>query len=349
MRLRSFTARDMPSALEMVRAALGDDAIILSSQETPGGRGITVTAAIDESEEDGGFAPPLPRARPKSQQTVLQPQAPSEFTNLRLELQNILRFHNIPEMFIARMMQHATDSLLSASVGLHRMGGAKHDHDVLLQGVLEKILAAHFEFQPLSFHMPLRLMLIGTPGIGKTLTVAKLAARLAVEKRPLLVITTDNKRAGGIEQLKAFTDILGLELHTADSRASLWRLLQNAPTQGHVLIDTAGCNPYAAAEMSELVAYASLEGIEPVLTLPAGGDSLEAIDMAEAFADAPVARILPTRVDTTRRFGGLLAAAAAKRLPFCNASGSSRIIDALQPVDAGLLAQFLLKHKVNQE
>ncbi len=83
-------------------------------------------------------------------------------------------------------------------------------------------------------------MLIGPPGIGKTLTIARIAAKLTMDKQSLLVITTDNKRAGGIEQLQAFTNILGHPLKVAPSRAALAQYLKSAKKQTHVLIDTAG-------------------------------------------------------------------------------------------------------------
>ena len=107
-----------------------------------------------------------------------------------------------------------------------------------------------------------------------------------MEKHPgLAVITTDSKRAGGIEQLQAFTNILDLPLKVATSRKELARITSKRCRNMRVLIDTAGCNPYDKAEMKELKDYA-IDGIEPVLVLPAGGDSLEAIDIAEAFMRA---------------------------------------------------------------
>ncbi len=64
----------------------------------------------------------------------------------------------------------------------------------------------------------MRIMLVGPPGVGKTLTIARLAAQIAIQKHKLAVITTDNKRAGGVRQLQAFTDILELELSSADAQ-----------------------------------------------------------------------------------------------------------------------------------
>jgi flagellar biosynthesis protein FlhF len=167
-----------------------------------------------------------------------------------------------------------------------------------------------------------------------------------MQKEQVLVITTDNKRAGGVEQLQAFINILDQPLKVAASPHALAQYLKSAEKYEYVLIDTAGCNPYDKQEINELAEFSEQgKNIEPVLALPAGGDSLEAIDTVEAFMALPVRRLLVTRADTARRFGGVLAAAAAHGLAFCNASSSSSVTDPLLPLDEVLLAQLLLKYR----
>ncbi len=340
MRLRTFTAADMPSAMQMVRDELGEDAIILAS-EKHNGKSIRVTAAIDMRDETASPAPqtnghrqPLPRSEPRAD-------------NLRFDLQNVLRFHNVPELYIAKMLQRTTDADLSAAAALHRVGGS-HDEQNLYRLALEKLLGRCFAFDPLPLDSPsMRLMLVGTPGIGKTLTIAKLAARLTMDGQKLAVITTDNKRAGGIEQLQAFTNILNINLRPVSTRQELTKELNALPSGMRVLVDTAGCNHYSDSELKELKSLATLEDLDPALVMPAGGDSAEAIDMAEAFAAyMPLKRLLVTRADTARRFGGILAVAAAQNLSFCHVSSSPSIVDTLQPVNAALLAQLLLRYQL---
>jgi flagellar biosynthesis protein FlhF len=341
MRLRTFTAPSIPAAMEMVREALGENAIILSTGKH-NGVSVSITAAIDaadEMEEQQQIAVgenAAPVTRPNFNQ-------PSPTHDLRFEIQTILRFHNLPEMFVSRMVQKVSETDLTAAVALHKISGARDARHLHLLA-MEKLMAAFFAFEPLAFDNPnLRIMLMGAPGAGKTLTIAKLAARLAMDKKPLTVITTDNKRAGGIEQLKAFTDILGLELQIAPSRTELSKLIADAKSR--ILVDTAGCNPYEQEELKELEALATVGGIEPILVLPAGGDSMEAVDAIETFSAIPIKRVLVTRADTARRFGSILASAATHGLAFANASHSASIIDPLHPADATLLAELLLRYQ----
>ena len=260
----------------------------------------------------------------------------------------MLRFHNVPELFVAKLLQHVTDSDVETAVNVYTKRG-HNDPRYLHRLITERLLAGYFMFEPLDFSAKSsakRIMLVGQPGIGKTLTTAKLAARIALSKQPFTVITTDTKRAGGIEQLQAFTTILEQELLIANSRTELWKMLKSIPDDEALIIDTAGCNPFQTEEWEGLQAIATLEGIEPILVMPAGGDSLDAIDMVEIYATLPIRRLLVTRADSARRFGGILAVAAAHQLAFCDISNTPGMIDALHPASAATLAELLLRYQL---
>lgn len=348
MRMRTFTANDMPAAMAMVREALGDNAVILNTSHK--GKGpVTITAAIDEDADIPAAAPPTAKRSTPSPEKPIQ-RNNEQADQLRYDLQEVLRFHNLPELFIAKIMQLATDRELAAFQALQSISPAARDSGKLLQLGLEKLLDAYFAFQPLDFATPgSRIMLVGAPGIGKTLTIAKMAAKLVMDDKKngsgITVVTTDNKRAGGFEQLNSLTSIMGIELKAADDTKELKAILNACQPHTRVLIDTAGCNPYEPSEIKELKQLASLAGIEPVMVLPAGADSMESIDTVEAFTTLPIERLLVTRADTAKRFGGVLAAAASHKLAFCHTSNSSSIIDSLNPLGAHDLAGLLLNYK----
>jgi len=322
----------MQTAMQMVREALGDNAIILSTENKAGSRQVKIIAAIEEGGDETAQENTLNSLKNYSQ----------TISDIRFELQNILRFHNLPEILVAKLLKKITDSDLTEII----IRKNTINNDSLCKESLEKLISRNFIFEPLRFHnKDTRIMLIGIAGIGKTLTIAKLATKLAMDKQQLSVITTDTSRAGGIEQLQAFTDILGIKLKIAESRQELENILEKIQPYTRVLIDTAGCSPYDKNELGELKSISTIAGIEPVLTMPAGGDSLEAIDMLEVFRELPIKRILVTRTDATRRYGGILAAAAAHGFSFCNVSRSAGITDSVQPLDPATLAHMLLKYK----
>lgn len=326
MRLRTFTATDMPAAIEMVRAALGDEAIIVSSVTR--GKAVTVTAALEEERvQDSGFGiQAIKAARP----------SPNPAGEAWLEaLASLLRYHGVPEVLAGRLVYKARQL---------KLGGAQAIV-TLSEPLLARLLADCFRFAPLETNA--RIMLIGPPGIGKTLAIAKLAAELALGGHAPAVITTDNVRAGGMDQLAAFTNILSLPLLAAESAQELAAHLNATPRSGALLIDTAGCNPYDANECAALEILIRAGGFEPVLALPAGMDAHEAMDAARALAFPGVKRLIVTRADTSRRFGALLSAAEARGLAFAGISASARVVEPLSPFDADMLAQCLLKHRDN--
>lgn len=327
MRLRKFTAPDIASAMKMVRDDLGEDAIILRTDQLRGSN-VLVTAAIDE---DVIFGQPASRPDfvPDRSLTQTTQAPPASSVSHEEDVRRILRFNNTPEMLI--------------SLVLEKSATGKGD----VNQALTNLIRQHFEFSPLPLaSAAYRFALIGTPGIGKTLTVAKIASALKMEKQEVQLITTDTARAGGIEQLRSLADVMDVPVHVAASPKALWQHLQEMPKDCRVIIDTAGCNPYLKGEMDELNALVEVGGFEPVLALPAGMDSSEALDVAQAFTCPGIKRLLVTRLDTARRFGSLLAAAHGRRLAFCHGAASAHIPAGLKEMSPSLLAALLVQYRL---
>jgi len=319
MRLRTFNAPDMNSAMQMIRSTLGEDAVIISSDASISGNGIIVTAAAHNDEP-----------KPPSIQYLHSANFTSDA--VIADLEETLKFHSTPDYVISRLLDTARHLCLQGK-------------DKYID--MTRLTAASFQFQPFPLDQDIfNIMLVGAPGTGKTMTIAKIASQIVMDKHKPVVITTDNKRAGGVEQLSAFTTILGLKLHVADNRGELWRLLQQYSGKTRVLIDTGGVNPYNLTDLRELSEYIKLDKkIEPVLVVAAGSDSAEAGDMAEAFAPLGVKRMLVTRIDAARRYGSVLTAAHVGKLSFSYASNSSRIVGEFTDLNPSTIANMILLYK----
>ncbi len=334
MRLRTFTAPDIHEAMAQIRTALGEDAVIISTTRDPVGKGVTVTAAVESEdsitfpEED--FIPPAAAAND------FVPMPRNEEARIFIELKAILAYHSVPAA--------VTDKLLETAQMIN------FDPDSTFEGIrrtLRKTLEAGFQFLPLPLNRSgYRIMLIGAPGVGKTMTIAKMAAQMVMDKKNVTVITTDTKRAGGVEQLQAFTDILGLELKVAETRDDLRKIMQECAEDERVLIDSAGTNPYDAKELKELGEFLGIGNVEPVLTMPTGGDAQEAAFIAKAFSFTQAKRLLFTRADISRRYGSILSAAAASEYAFCNSSSSAKVIGEYRAVDADYLSSLLMQYRL---
>lgn len=200
----------------------------------------------------------------------------------------------------------------------------------LRAGPLPFALSIAFRFQPIdpaTLRTP--LLFVGPPGAGKTLTIARLATRLVIAKTRPTVITADTRRTGAFEQLAAYTDLLGLPLHS----------LGATPPSGPTLIDAPGLDPFARADREDLVGLIRHTAATPILVLPAGLDPHEALDLADAFAALGATRLIATRLDVARRLGGILA--AATRLPLAEAGIGPDASGGLVPFTPERLAQRL--------
>ena len=183
--------------------------------------------------------------------------------------------------------------------------------------------------------------MVGPPGAGKTLTVARLATRLVMAGSAPMVITADGKRAGATEQLAAFTRLLGISLIVACHPVTLGRALTRRPPAAPVLVDTPGCDPFDPTQVEELTALAAAISGAMVLVLPAGLDPAEAADLARAFAAAGANLLVVTRLDLAHRLGGVLAAASAG-LALTEAGIGPGAADGLLPITPEWLAARLL-------
>ncbi len=311
MRLKSFTAPSIGEAMSAVRAELGDDAIIVATRNTPDG-GVRVTAALEPREADASVAGPYGTT------------ATEEAIDF---LRRALDYHGVPVKTSVRLL----DTVRARDVEDKVLGlGAALDD------------AFHFAPLPALGH-PKPLMLVGPPGAGKTVSTAKLAARAALAGHDVAVATADTTRAGGVQQLSALTGVLGIEAMVADTPERLFIALNDRAPAALTLIDTPGTNPFdkdALDRLGELVACA---GAEPVLVLAAGMDAREAAETARAFAAVEPTRLLCARLDAARRLGGLIAAAEAGGLAFCDAGTSPSIAQGLAPLNPVGIARLLLR------
>lgn len=211
----------------------------------------------------------------------------------------------------------------------------------LARGPLDQALAGALGFAPLPEGRDRPLMLVGPPGAGKTLTCAKLAARMVLAGAPPVVATTDGQRAGATAQLAAFTGVLGLTLAVAQSPAALGKALARRVPGQPALVDSAGCDPFDARQVVALHALAAAAQADLVLVLPAGLDPHEAADLARAFAALGARHLLPTRLDAARRLGAVLAAAEAGPLLLTEGGTSPEVVDGLEVLTPARLAARL--------
>ncbi len=212
--------------------------------------------------------------------------------------------------------------------------------DILSGGSLEDGLRDTLTFAPLPLgpNAP-PLLVAGPAGAGKTVCVARLATRLVLSGVRPTVITADGSRAGAIEQIAAFTRLLSIDLVVAGP-AVLARAVARR-TAAPVLIDTPALDPTLPGHRALLAELAEASAATITLVLPTGLDAGYAAELAEGYAASGTRLLLASRLDTSRRLGGILAAAHAPALRLTEAGIAPGIADSLAPVTPAFLAERL--------
>jgi flagellar biosynthesis protein FlhF len=218
--------------------------------------------------------------------------------------------------------------------------------DGLLHGNLVDAVSGAVGFGSLDLTAGSRpLLLVGPPGAGKTLSVARLATRLVMSGETPMVVTADGRRAGATEQLAAFTRLLGLNLIVASHPVMLGRALARRPTDAPVLIDAPGTDPFDPTQREEIAALAVTVNAVVALVVPAGLDPAEPADIACAFAEAGASLLIITRLDITRRLGGVLAAGSQGGLALAEAGIGPGAADGMVALTPALLSSRLMQTK----
>lgn len=357
MRMKQITAPTMQEALHIARRDLGDEAVLLETRKLSGGRGVTVVFAVDE-EEENSFAhptaantkiPPIPvniPSRTFNEEISHKPRAKSvpatspTATSLPHPAHDLIAHellaHAMPEELAERMMQ---------TVRLQKIPSAPLQDAA--ETLLSQALSTHLKFHPIHTgdkHYPARaLMFIGPHGAGKTSTIAKLATQLTLAKKRVVLISTDMEHMGAAEAMQALSDLLKCELHRFDKRALLREMVKQTLGDAWVLIDSAGVNIYEFAQMKKLGELAGLQGIEPILTCPAGMDAEEAQEMAGVFSFLPIERVIVTRTDATRRLSSLFSVLSAGGYALSNMTSSTSPSDACTAMSAPALSRLILR------
>ena len=178
-----------------------------------------------------------------------------------------------------------------------------------------------------------RVALVGSTGVGKTTTIAKLAARFAHShgKRSVAMITTDNFRIGAQEQLQHFARMLEIPLLTANSSEELTDRLTMLADKQLVLIDTAGMSQsdVRLSEQFHKLQHGSPE-IKPYLVLSANTQLAALNETIKNFNKVKLAGAIVTKLDESASLGGIITTAIRHQLPLTYCGTGQRVPEDLQ-------------------
>lgn len=216
----------------------------------------------------------------------------------------------------------------NGSVSLNEIGHAS----------LQKAIMSQIKFgeDPLASETPSVLAVIGSTGVGKTTTVAKLAARIALEeKRRVELVTLDTYRIAAVEQLKTYAEIIGAGCHVVSSVLELDVLIRRFPVDATVLIDTTGRNPHDLADQHELSDYLKRHSeIRKCLAIQATTHPTDALAAIKKFEMYGADCLAITKLDETTRPGAMLEVLVGGGLPLTYICAGQRVPEDIRVATA---------------
>lgn len=377
MQIKRYFGEDMRQAIRMVREAQGPDAVILSNRKVPGG--VEIVAAVDYDESAFNHVPvqsaekapgsadvsPLSPVHGNAEKDITRPvpagaagkidwpQDPAltamrgELSSLRglLEAQlsglawgDLGRRHPHRAALLRKLMELDLSTALARGVVARVPESA--DPDVAWRTALG-ILAHHIRIADDDLlNRGGVFALVGPTGVGKTTTIAKLAARFALRHGPdeVALVTTDTYRVGATEQLRTYARIMGVPVRITRPGEALGTILDDLSARRLVLIDTAGMSQ-RDIRLSEQLAMIR-EGsqlVQTYLVLAATSQELALDETVRAFRGTRLDGCVITKLDEATALGGALSVVVQAKLKVAYVSDGQRVPEDLRPARASAL------------
>jgi flagellar biosynthesis protein FlhF len=331
MQLKRYRSASVREALALARQELGPDALVLSTRLVSaagvrgwlGARVVEVTAAADrDMSADRPGAPPDRHPELQAEAAVPRPSLPDWQAGL-----------------VARLCATGLDRALALEVaeGFPRWRRRDVSAGALRRAVAERLDAVAAPNEGWAGVD----VFVGPPGVGKTTTIAKIAAQERVRHgRRLTLIAADAFRVGAIEQLRLYADIIGAPFMTARTPNDLAEAL--AAARGAVLVDTAGRSPREPEATRLFEVLAAHAALRTHLVLPAAMGRRDAERVVNAFAGAAPARVVLTRVDEADSLAPLIGLLKDRALPVSYLGTGQRVPEDLERATASALAAHVL-------
>lgn len=217
--------------------------------------------------------------------------------------------------------------------------------------ILRRIIAVKHEV-PLRTHQRKIMMFVGPTGVGKTTTIAKLAARYAYKlgvNYKVGIITLDSFRVGAIEQLKAYTNIMRLPLEIVKKPEELNEAISRLRDCHYILIDTAGGSQYDIDKIDVINQYQMQLTdipIEKMLVLPSNVKASDLQEIYNSYSQLHINNLIFTKLDETRSYGNLISFSHKSKKSICYLSIGQNVPDDLIEADPNFIIDCFINKQI---
>ncbi|QDP40193.1 flagellar biosynthesis protein FlhF [Radiobacillus deserti] len=336
MKVKKFTAPTMPEVMNQIRKDLGADAVILNSKVVLRGgflglfkkRNVEVIAALDPAPKKPKEEPkPAPSAVPpeiKRSEPVVRQQPIKSIPKDDLVLKEIKELkawvakHGTQPSSYPEPVQHYYDHLLDQEVHEeiakeimdivmeeYNENQSNNVRPLVMKGIRAKLAKQPFGKEDSNQQF---IHFVGPTGVGKTTTIAKIAAdQVLNQKKKVALITMDTYRIAAIDQLRTYSKILEVPLEIAYSLADYQEARKKFSDYDLVLVDTAGRNFKDPAYIQQLKEIHDVErDFDTYLVLSLTTRSKDLHELVSQFMNIPIKQLIFTKKDETSVYGAIL-------------------------------------------
>jgi flagellar biosynthesis protein FlhF len=271
----------------------------------------------------------LGRERP---QAALQ-NVPTELFHLFTALIDADVDDDLARELVSRVKQHASPSQLRRREAMWTLLSALVERDFRVSGAIRPVQGRRKV-----------AALVGPTGVGKTTTLAKLAANFHLRDGVKVgLVTVDTYRIAAVEQLKTYAELIQLPMRVVATPDEMTRALDELSGLDLVLIDTAGRSPQDELKIQELqrfLAAGRVDEVHLVLSLTSGTRSLT--NVAASFAPVGVTSLILTKLDEAPGLGGLYNLARRINTPISYVTTGQAVPEDIEPAVAQRLMRLTL-------
>ncbi|AXI09100.1 flagellar biosynthesis protein FlhF [Oceanobacillus zhaokaii] len=368
MKMKKYIAPTMPEAMNQIRKELGPDAVILNSQEIQQGgfmglfkkKRIEVIAALDTVTQSAKIAEKktvplkktelyMPEKKNTESAVVLrelkqlkkmieyQTEKANQYPIQYQEMYEHLLYHEVSST-IARQIMDMLIERHDRSEVTADSESVKQDTNELIKEMLRGI-----SFESIEYEKKV-IQFVGPTGVGKTTTIAKIAANMILnDQKKVAFITTDTYRIAAIEQLKTYAKILNVPLEVAYSTSDYKLALKKLEEYDVILVDTAGRNYRDGKYIRELEKNVDIQvEMDTYVVLSLTAKAQDIIDIYDQFGHLSIKEVIFTKLDETRQYGSMLNIVLGKQVGIACITNGQDVPDDLLQVTPERIAELVV-------
>lgn len=369
MKIKKYIVRSMPEAMSLIKKDLGNDAVILNSKEIKTGgflgmfkkKNFEVIAALDETSlpvnKSKQIVKEIPVNLPKVNVNKQQNEVLDELKYLRelIASQSFQSEHQFPAEF-EHLYQFLLEQEVSRELAKEMIDSMMMKIEVnetvsndqlklLLKNEIVSRLSG-LSFDGIHFDKQQIIQFIGPTGVGKTTTLAKVAALSILQhEKKIAFITADTYRIAAIDQLKTYARILDVPIEVAYTISDYKNALQKFKDFDLVFVDTAGRNfrdERYVKELKDVIAFEQFK-VSTYLVLSLTAKAQDVIDIYGQFEQIPIEKVIFTKVDETLSYGSILNVCINENIAVAHFTNGQNVPDDIVQANPSFISELIAR------